>query len=131
MILGEVRTFPDVRADKTQALKPLEEAAEVFSAWESWTECSGSADQVLEEIADCITACCNLATALGCEDMRPMIECVRRKNEARGRYDGAKCGTCRHGLRSVVWCDAPTAGGCISGMRNVYEDACAEYEEAL
>ncbi len=26
MILGEVRTFPDVRADKEQALKPLEEA---------------------------------------------------------------------------------------------------------
>jgi len=131
MILGEVRTFPNVRADKEQALKPLEEAAEVFSAWESWTECNGSSDQILEEIADCITACCNLAAALGCEDMRPMIECVRRKNEARGRYDGAKCGTCRHGLRSVVWCDAPTAGGCISGMRNVYEDACAEYEEAL
>ena len=69
MILGEVRTFPNVRADKEQALKPLEEAAEVFSAWESWTECCGSTDQILEEIADCITACCNLAAALGCEDM--------------------------------------------------------------
>ena len=34
MILGEVRTFPDVRADKTQALKPLEEAAEAYAAWQ-------------------------------------------------------------------------------------------------
>lgn len=87
MILGEVRTFPDVRADKEQALKPLEEAAEVFSAWESWTECSGSADQILEEIADCITACCNLAAALGCDYMRPHLQEAERRNIKRGRYE--------------------------------------------
>ena len=87
MILGEVRTFPNVRADKEQALKPLEEAAEVFSAWESWTECNGSSDQILEEIADCITACCNLAAALGCEDMRPYLQEAELRNKKRGRYE--------------------------------------------
>lgn len=87
MILGEVRTFPDVRADKEQALKPLEEAAEVFSAWESWTERGGSTDQILEEIADCITACCNLAAALGCDDMRPYLQEAERRNIKRWRYE--------------------------------------------
>ena len=87
MILGEVRTFPDVRADKEQALKPLEEAAEVFSAWESWTERGGSADQILDEIADCITACCNLAAAIGCDDMRPFLQMAEFRNEQRGRYE--------------------------------------------
>lgn len=87
MILGEVRTFPDVRADKTQALKPLEEAAEVFSAWESWTECSGSTDQIPEEIADRITACCNLAAALGCDYMRSHLQEAERRDIKRGRYE--------------------------------------------
>ena len=87
MILGEVRTFPDVRADKAQALKPLEEAAEVLSAWESWTERGGSTDQILEEIADCITACCNLAAALGCDYMRPHLQEAERRNIKRGRYE--------------------------------------------
>lgn len=31
--IGEVATFPDAKADKAQALKVLEEAAEVFGAW--------------------------------------------------------------------------------------------------
>ncbi len=139
MILGEVATFPRPRSDAGQARKIIEEAYEVYDALRDYEEAADgpegyaefAKDALLEEVADVVTACSNLAAALGVDDMRPMIECVRRKNEARGRYDGAKCGTCRHGLRSVVWCDAPTAGGCISGMRNVYEDACAEYEEAL
>lgn len=87
MILGEVRTFPDVRADKAQALKPLEEAAEVFSAWEAWTERGGSADRILDEIADCITACCNLAAALGCYDMRQLLQKAEMRNEQRGWYE--------------------------------------------
>lgn len=87
MILGVVDTFPHVRADKAQALKVVEEAAEVFSAWESWTENSGSADQVLDEIADCITACANLAAALGCNYLRPRLQEAKLRNERRGRYE--------------------------------------------
>lgn len=32
--LGAVRAFPGAVPDKAQALKPLEEAAEVFGAWQ-------------------------------------------------------------------------------------------------
>lgn len=32
--LLNLRTFREVRDDKAQALKPLEEAAEVFGAWQ-------------------------------------------------------------------------------------------------
>lgn len=32
--IGTVQTFPDVKPDKAQALKVLEEAAEVFGAWQ-------------------------------------------------------------------------------------------------
>lgn len=87
MILGELRTFPNVKADKAQALKPLEEAAEVFSAWETWTGYGGSAERILDEIADCVTACCNLAAALGCDDMRPLLQKAEMRNEQRGRYE--------------------------------------------
>ena len=34
-----LRTFREVRDDKVQALKPLEEAAEVFGAWRTATTC--------------------------------------------------------------------------------------------
>lgn len=36
--LGTVQTFADVRPDKAQALKVLEEAAEVFGAWQQWDD---------------------------------------------------------------------------------------------
>ena len=32
--IGRVRAFPDVRPDKAQALKVVEEAAEVYAAWQ-------------------------------------------------------------------------------------------------
>lgn len=107
MILGEARTFPDVRADETQALKPPEEAAEALSARESWTECSGSADQMLEEAADCITACCNLAAALGCDCMRPHLQEDERRDIKGGavRASGVKVGAQSVTMRADV---APT-----------------------
>lgn len=49
--------------------------------------CGGSTDQILEEIADCITACCNLAAALGCDYMRPHLQEAERRNIKRGRYE--------------------------------------------
>lgn len=87
--LGAVRAFPNVRPDKKQALKVVEEAAEVFSAWESWqtVEDEGVRDMLLGEIADTITACCNLAAAFGVDDLTPYLARCEERNRERGRYD--------------------------------------------
>ena len=75
-----------VKADKEQAKKVLEEAAEVFGAWQN-RELGIVCDSLLDEIADLITASCNLASALGFDDLRPAMEACRKRNEERGRYD--------------------------------------------
>ena len=102
VIVGSVEPFPDLKPDKAQALKPLEEAAEAFGAWQAlddrWRIGQGSdkyeamlirwaAKDVLTEIADTIQACCNLAHALGCDDLTPYLESVETKNRERGRYE--------------------------------------------
>ena len=102
MIIGEVKTFPNVKPSKAQALKLLEESAEVFSAWEDFSTCvcgtSFDRDQwpcakgcenvncMIDECADVIQATCNLVSALGVDDMRPFMQDCMERNEARGRY---------------------------------------------
>ena len=82
----ELRVFPFVIKDETgkqRALKPLEEAAEIFGAWQSsWDP------NAIDEIADCIQACVNLAEATGITPgrLQEAIMRVQRKNERRGRY---------------------------------------------
>lgn len=103
--LGSVRAFPNVAPDKPQALKTLEEAAEVFGAWQVWDSFNvdalrelytpgqirlfGIANRrdLLNEIADTIQACCNLAAALGVEDLTPYLARCEERNRERGRYD--------------------------------------------
>lgn len=76
--------------DKEAALKPLEEAAEVYGAWEAYRD-SGEVVAPLmrmdleDEIADCITACCNLAARYGI-DLQAALDRVERHNRERGRY---------------------------------------------
>lgn len=93
--LGGVRAFPNVKPDKAQALKPLEEAADVFAAWQEY-EC-GIDEQwsseslkrfLMDEIADTIQACCNLAASLGVTDMTPHLARCEVRNRSRGRYEG-------------------------------------------
>ena len=102
--LGGVRTFPNVKPDKAQALKVLEEAAEVFGAWqvvESYDADSLSElytpeqvegireineSHLLGEIADTVQACCNLASALGVTDLTPHLARCEERNRERGRY---------------------------------------------
>ena len=87
MIIGDVRTFPGVKADKEQVVKIGEECMEVFSAWEAWQSTLDEEllPHLVDEIADVIQACSNLAAALGVDDMRPaMAECEDRNRE-RGR----------------------------------------------
>lgn len=95
--IGEVETFRDVRPNKEQALKVVEEAAEVFSAWERQSRevqraLTTGADidpttkaEVLDECADVIQATCNLIAAFSVEDFTgAMRECTER-NRRRGR----------------------------------------------
>lgn len=84
-------------ADKQAALKPLEEAAEVFGAWQDFQRESQivSSDGIRNymfwkgtfacEIADCITACVNLADRYGI-DLQAALDAVEDRNRERGRY---------------------------------------------
>lgn len=91
--LGSVHAFTRVAPDKAQALKPLEEAAEVFGAWQLMRGAAAyglnpkhkKAD-LMDEIADTIQACCNLAASLGVDDLTPHLARCEERNRKRGRY---------------------------------------------
>lgn len=80
--IGTVQTFPDVKPDKAQALKVLEEAAEVFGAWQLGDEDAGI---LLDECADVIQATCNMIAAYGVRDFTDFMEACRKRNAERGR----------------------------------------------
>lgn len=94
--LTSVRTFPNVQPDKAQALKVLEAAAEVVEAFKFLEEVNGGmmmsvkrsafAD-LMDEIADTIQACCNLAASLGVTDLAPYLARCEERNRERGRYE--------------------------------------------
>lgn len=86
-----VRTFAHVAPDKAQALKPLEEAAEVLGAWQSThLPDDRRREQVLAECADVIQATLNLVAAYGVEDFRPYMKACERRNRERGRITDGK-----------------------------------------
>lgn len=91
MIL-DVKTFV-LGDNKGQATKVLEEAAEVFGAWQSYDsffEGDGCAsdkwfeEDLADEIADVITAACNLAFRYRIDMAKAMERCAARNME-RGR----------------------------------------------
>ena len=96
-----VSTFRADCTDKDAAVKVLEEASEAFNAWQILDEAmtcgeqDGFTREYIEgerrmlgyELADCITACANLADRYGI-DMQAALDRVERKNRERGRYDG-------------------------------------------
>lgn len=96
--LGGVRAFPGAVPDKAQALKVLEEAAEVVEAFKradpgdvlpvarQFPDCNKRILPLVDEIADTITACCNLASALGVDDLAPYLARCEERNRERGRY---------------------------------------------
>lgn len=90
--LGTVQTFANVRPDKAQALKVLEEAAEVFGAWQLWDDSDpcekGDGFHIvylMRECADVIQATCNLLAAYGVTDFTVFMETCRKRNAERGR----------------------------------------------
>lgn len=83
--------------EKEAARKVVEEAAEAFSAWETLSH-SAVLDGIgynphierrtavlADELADCITACCNLADRYGI-DLQAALDRVEKSNRERGRY---------------------------------------------
>ena len=92
--VGSVRRFDHVTPDKAQALKPLEEAAEVLGALQSThLPEDRRREQILAECADVIQATLNLVAALGVEDFRPWMKECERRNRERGRItDGRAAG---------------------------------------
>lgn len=93
----KVNTFT-LGTEREAALKPLEEASEAREAWQmlNHTRESGNPivavmwgkylDDLANELADCITACCNLAERYGI-DLQAALDRVERHNRERGRYE--------------------------------------------
>lgn len=86
----DVRLFPDPKADKAQALKVIEEAAEAYAAWQDY-DASGNAiaaRAMLDECADVVQAASNLMA--GAASPREIAEAMERcedRNAVRGRYE--------------------------------------------
>ena len=86
--IGKVPTFQGVQPTKEQALKPLEESAEAFSAWQLWDNEGGGyheREAILEECADVIQAACNLIVSLGVTDFTYYMQRCEARNRQRGR----------------------------------------------
>ena len=76
--------------DKSQALKVLEEAAEVVEAFKDWNKHGQTAEQrpdLTDECADVIQATVNLMAAMEFTDdeIHQAIKDCRARNDARGR----------------------------------------------
>lgn len=124
VIVGSVATFDGVRPDKELALKVLEEASEVYNAWQAWNEYPDAevkgecAQAVMEECADVIQATANLAKAMGCDDMRlDMMDCEDRN---RRRITGLKPyqhANGREGCKRFVFVPAPSPRGVLGRLK--------------
>lgn len=93
-----IQPFADIRRDKVQALKPLEEAAEVYAAWqdcETWAteledfapKACAEAQALLDECMDVLQATVNLVAAYGytSEQINEALVALYKRNLARGR----------------------------------------------
>ena len=87
--VGEVAVFDHVEPNKEQALKILEEAAEVFGAWQEWDRkemfYGDTRNSVINEIADVIQACANLVSSLELRDLTSAMGHCEQRNIERGR----------------------------------------------
>lgn len=74
--------------DKSIALKPLEEAAEAFGAWQNAMHGDGDLDSVIYECCDTIQAAVNLMMCVGATDaqVESAMDSVEFHNRKRGRY---------------------------------------------
>ena len=93
--IGTVACMDAGWTEKETAVKVLEEAAEVFGAWQECREYKDGGGELdpqewplcdmVGECADVVQAVCNLLGMLGVDDMREAMNECRKRNEARGR----------------------------------------------
>lgn len=93
--LLNTRVFNEVKDSKGQALKPLEEAAEVFGAWQARynmrfasRDAQGAfRDDLIDECMDTVQAIANLLAAVGATqgEVDDAIKRMDERNEYRGR----------------------------------------------
>ena len=92
--LLNLRTFREVSDRKAQALKPLEEAAEVFGAWQKRNVQYTSAamykvfrTELIDECMDTVQAIANLLASVGATqgDVDAAIRRMDERNGDRGR----------------------------------------------
>lgn len=93
--LLNIRTFHEVRDDKAQALKPLEEAAEVFGAWQDCDDMRLSPimtarreyrQSLIDECMDVVQAVVNLLAAVGATQGE--VDAAIRRMDERNRERG-------------------------------------------
>lgn len=95
--LLSLRAFREVRDDKAQALKPLEEAAEAFGAWQKCddmrlSQVAGARkalrDNIIDECLDTVQAIVNLLAAVGATqgEVDAAIGRMDARNALRGRF---------------------------------------------
>lgn len=116
--------FMDTQADKALALKPLEEAAEAFGAWQryngdEWDDTDGDLERMLlddiaDELADTVQACVNLADRGGL-DLSAALARVHERNVGRGRYWARQC--CDSAAAEARSCCEGDAEPCAEGVR--------------
>lgn len=94
--LLNTRVFRKVEDSKGQALKPLEEAAEVFGAWQELDSMRNSPflsawrdmrDDIIDECMDTVQAIANLLAAIGATqgEVDAAIKRLDERNGNRGR----------------------------------------------
>lgn len=93
--LLNMRVFNEVKDSKGQALKPLEEAAEVFGAWQKCDDVRDATTTIrwafrkdlIDECMDTVQAVANLLAAVGATqgEVDAAIKCMDECNWDRGR----------------------------------------------
>ena len=86
---GEVEPFTKFAEPKAQALKPLEEAAEVFGIDGAGSITPEMREDIVYECFDTIQSCVNLLESIGTTDagLRDAARRVYANNVERGRYE--------------------------------------------
>lgn len=94
--------FPGLEPSKEQAVKILEEAAELYAAWQIYEQAKKLGDEKREsaarrhfedEAADVVQAVGNLCDSEGVSDLRVAQKACVMRNRLRGRYGKVKKGS--------------------------------------